>query len=74
LPHRKLDTCSAPSRPEQVAKITIFVVGYWRDHLGAIEAGRVALFGDHKPPDTLVRVESLSRPEYPIEIEAIAVA
>jgi enamine deaminase RidA (YjgF/YER057c/UK114 family) len=33
----------------------------------------VALFGDHKPPDTLVGVERLSRPEYLIEIEAIAV-
>jgi enamine deaminase RidA (YjgF/YER057c/UK114 family) len=56
-----------------VAKITIFVVGYRREHLPAIEQGRVALFGDHKPADTIVGVEALSRPEYLIEVEAIAV-
>jgi len=38
-----------------------------------IEESRVALFGDHKPADTLVGVEALSRPEYLIEVEAIAV-
>jgi enamine deaminase RidA (YjgF/YER057c/UK114 family) len=64
---------AAGARPEQVTKITIFVVHYQRDHLPAIEEGRVALFGDHKPADTLVGVEALSRPEYLIEVEAIAV-
>jgi enamine deaminase RidA (YjgF/YER057c/UK114 family) len=64
---------AAGARPEQVAKITIFVVGYRRDYLPAIEDGRVALFGDHKPADTLVGVEALSHPGYLIEVEAIAV-
>lgn len=64
---------AAGARPEQVAKITIFVVDYRRDDMPVIEEGRVALFGDHKPPDTLVGVETLSRPEYLIEVEAIAV-
>jgi enamine deaminase RidA (YjgF/YER057c/UK114 family) len=32
----------------------------------------VALFGDHKPADTLVGVEALS-PGYLIEVDAIAV-
>ena len=64
---------AAGARPEQVAKITIFVVDYQRDRLPVIEEGRVALFRDHKPPDTLVGVETLSRPEFLIEVEAIAV-
>ena len=64
---------AAGARPEQVTKITIFVVDYRREHLPAIEAGRLALFGDHKPADTLVGVETLSRPDYLIEVEAIAV-
>ena len=34
---------------------------YRREYLSAIEAGRVALFGPHKPADTLVGVEALSR-------------
>jgi enamine deaminase RidA (YjgF/YER057c/UK114 family) len=64
---------AAGARPEQVTKITIFVVGYRREYLPAIEEGRVALFGDHRPADTLVGVEALSRPEYLIEVEAFAV-
>jgi enamine deaminase RidA (YjgF/YER057c/UK114 family) len=61
------------ARPDQVTKITIFVVNYRREHLPVIEAGRVALFGDHKPTDTLVGVAALSRPDYLIEVDAIAV-
>ena len=64
---------AAGARPDQVAKITIFVVDYRREQLATIEAGRVALFGDHRPADTVVGVETLSRPEYLIEVEAIAV-
>jgi enamine deaminase RidA (YjgF/YER057c/UK114 family) len=61
------------ARPEQVTKITIFVVNYRREYLPVIEEARVALFGDHKPTDTLVGVAALSRPEFLIEVEAIAV-
>jgi enamine deaminase RidA (YjgF/YER057c/UK114 family) len=65
---------AAGARPEQVTKLSIFVVGYRRDYLPVIEEARVALFGDHKPADTLIGVQTLSRPEYLIEVEAIAVA
>ena len=68
---RALD--AADARSDEVAKITIFVVGLRDDHLAAIEAGRVALFGDHKPADTLVGVEALAHPGCLIEVEAIAV-
>jgi enamine deaminase RidA (YjgF/YER057c/UK114 family) len=64
---------AAGGRPEHVSKITIFVVDYRREHLPAIEAGRQALFGDHKPADALVGVAALSHPEFLIEVEAIAV-
>jgi len=33
----------------------------------------MAVFGDHKPADTLVGVEALAEPGYLIEVEAIAV-
>jgi len=61
------------ARPEQVTKITIFVVQYRAEYLPAIEEGRLALFGDHKPADTLVGVETLAHPGCLIEVEAIAV-
>jgi enamine deaminase RidA (YjgF/YER057c/UK114 family) len=61
------------ARLEQVAKITIFVVDFRLEYLPAIREGRVALFGDHKPADTLVGVEALAHPGCLIEVEAIAV-
>jgi len=61
------------ARPEQVTKITIFVVRHRPEYLPVIEEARVALFGDHKPADTLVGVEALARPGYLIEVDAIAV-
>lgn len=64
---------AARARPDQVTKITIFVADYRREHLPTIEEGRVALFGDHKPADTLVGVQALSKPGFLIEVEAIAV-
>ena len=64
---------AAGALPEQVTRITIYVVGYRRDeHLAIIEEARVRLFGDHKPADVLLGVASLS-PDYLIEVDAIAV-
>ncbi|MEH6416187.1 RidA family protein [Pseudomonas sp. CGJS7] len=64
---------AAGARPDQVAKITIYVVDYQRDRcLATIEAARKTLFGDHKPADVLLGVTSLS-PGYLIEVDAIAV-
>jgi enamine deaminase RidA (YjgF/YER057c/UK114 family) len=68
---RALDAAGA--RPDQVVRLTIFVAGYERAHLDRIEKGRTALFGDHKPSDTLVGVAALTRPEYMLEVDAIAV-
>ena len=56
-----------------MTKITIFVVQYQDECLPAIEDGRVALFGDHKPADTLIGVQALAHPGCLIEVEAIAV-
>jgi enamine deaminase RidA (YjgF/YER057c/UK114 family) len=64
---------AAGARPEQVAKLTIYVVHHERGYLPAISEARVAVFGDHKPADTLVGVETLAEPGYLIEVEAIAV-
>lgn len=64
---------AAGARPDQVARITIYVVDHKREYLPIIEAARVALFGDHKPADVLVGIATLSNPEYLIEVDAIAV-
>jgi enamine deaminase RidA (YjgF/YER057c/UK114 family) len=63
----------AGARPDQVARLGIFVVALHEDRLPAIETARVALFGDHKPVDTLLGVETLAHPGCLVEIEAIAV-
>jgi enamine deaminase RidA (YjgF/YER057c/UK114 family) len=64
---------SAGARPQDVARITIYVVDYQRDdHLPIIEEARLTLFGDHKAADVVVGVTALS-PGYLIEVDAIAV-
>lgn len=64
---------AAGARPDQVARITIYVAGYRREHLPLIEAGRRAVFGDHKPADVLLGVATLSDPGLLIEVDALAV-
>ena len=64
---------AAGAKPEHVTKLGIFVANYRREHLAMIEKGRVALFGDYKPSDTLVGVAALSHPDFMIEVDAIAV-
>ena len=64
---------AAGASPEQATKITIYVVHNWAEYPSAISEARMAVFGDHKPADTLVGVEALAEPKYLIEVEAIAV-
>jgi enamine deaminase RidA (YjgF/YER057c/UK114 family) len=61
------------ARARDVARITIYVVGHRPEYLPAIEAARAAVFGDHKPADTLLGVETLAEDGRLIEVEAIAV-
>jgi len=64
---------AAGARPEQVCKITIYIVDYRRDeHVPIIEKAQIALFGDHKPANVVVGIAMMS-PGYLIEVDAIAV-
>jgi enamine deaminase RidA (YjgF/YER057c/UK114 family) len=64
---------AAGARPEEVCKITIYVVDYNRDeHVPIIEQAQMALFGGHKPANVVVGVAVMS-PGYLIEVDAIAV-
>lgn len=64
---------AAGARPEQVCKITIYIVGYDRDeHVPIIEEAQISLFGDHKPANVIVGVAVMS-PGYLIEVDAIAI-
>lgn len=64
---------AAGARPEQVTKITIYVVHHRPEYLPVISEARVAAFGEHKPADTLVGTATLAEPGYLIEVDAIAV-
>jgi enamine deaminase RidA (YjgF/YER057c/UK114 family) len=56
-----------------VTKLTIYVVHHRPEYLPMISDGRIAAFGNHRPADTLVGVETLAEPGYLIEVDAIAV-
>ena len=64
---------AAGARPEDVAKLTIFVAGLQQAHLPVIAEARAAVFGDHKPADSLIGVQVLAHPGSVIEVEATAV-
>lgn len=64
---------AAGARPAQVAKITIFVVRYRREHLHLIDEAKRELFGEYLPADTVVGVEALAKPDYLIEVDAVAI-
>jgi len=70
-----VQTCLAAVgvQPSEVARITIYVVGYRPEYQDDISAARIAVFGDHRPADTLLGVETLFEPGYLIEVEAVAV-
>jgi enamine deaminase RidA (YjgF/YER057c/UK114 family) len=58
---------------DDVARITIYVAGHRPELIPLISEARDAVFGDHRPADTLLGVETLAEPGYLIEVEAIAV-
>ena len=58
-----------------VAKLTIYVVGYEQGKVGVIrDAVRQHFGGGSLPACTLVGVQALGRPEFQIEVEALAIA
>jgi enamine deaminase RidA (YjgF/YER057c/UK114 family) len=59
--------------PANVAKLGIYVVGHRPEYLAAISEARTAVFGDHKPADTVIGVETLAEGGRLIEVEAYAV-
>ena len=64
---------AAGATPADVAKITTYVVDHRPELIPVISECRTALFGEHRPASTLVGVAALARPEFKIEVEAIAV-
>jgi enamine deaminase RidA (YjgF/YER057c/UK114 family) len=58
---------------QDIAKLTIFVVGHRPELAQALLAARSTVLGDHKPASTFLGVEKLIQPEPLVEVEAIAV-
>jgi enamine deaminase RidA (YjgF/YER057c/UK114 family) len=64
---------AAGAQPDQVARITVYVVGHREELLDPISEARIAVFGDHRPADVMIGVETLAQPGFLIEVDAIAV-
>jgi enamine deaminase RidA (YjgF/YER057c/UK114 family) len=64
---------AAGARPDQVVRITIYLVGHRPENLPVISQARVTVFGDHKPADVVLGVETLAEAGRLIEVDALAV-
>lgn len=58
---------------QDIAKLTIFVVGHRPELAQPLLGARTEVLGDHKPASTFLGVEKLIRPELLVEVEAVAV-
>ena len=58
---------------QDIAKLTIFVVGHRPELAQPLLAARSDALGDHRPASTFLGVERLIRPELLVEVEAVAV-
>jgi enamine deaminase RidA (YjgF/YER057c/UK114 family) len=66
---------AARSSVADVMKLTIYVVGYQPEKASVIQNALRNRFGDGDLPAlTLVGVQALAKPEFQIEIEALAIA
>jgi enamine deaminase RidA (YjgF/YER057c/UK114 family) len=61
------------ARPEQVAKLTVFVVDHDMSKLGVLTESVKAMFGETLPAQTLVPVPKLAVDPMLFEVEAIVV-
>jgi enamine deaminase RidA (YjgF/YER057c/UK114 family) len=61
------------ARPDQVAKLTVFVVDHDMSKLGVLTQNVTAMFGDRLPAQTLVPVPRLAIDPMLFEVEAIVV-
>ncbi len=64
---------AAGAAPADVAKLTIYVVGFRPESRDLLVPELQAMFGDHPPANTLLGVEALARREYLLEVDAVAV-
>jgi len=66
---------AAGCSPGDVAKLTIYVVGYDQEKVTAIREAVNHHFGSQQlPACTLVGVQALARPDFLVEVEALAIA
>ena len=57
-----------------VVKLNVYVVGYQPEHRALLQSVREKHVVKDKPPaSTLIGVQALARPEFLVEIEAVAV-
>ena len=59
------------ARPDQVVKLTVFVVGHDMSKLGVLTENVMRMFGDRLPAQTLVPVPKLAIDPMLFEVEAV---
>lgn len=59
---------------DDVVKLNVYVVGYKPEHRAVLQSVREKFVNKDNPPaSTLIGVQALARPEFMVEVEAVAV-
>ncbi len=61
------------AKPDQVAKLTVYVVNHDMSKLGVLTQNVIAMFGDRLPAQTLISVPKLAIDPMLFEVEAVVV-
>lgn len=61
------------ARPDQVAKLTVYVVDHDMSKLGVLTQNVVAMFGDRLPAQTMIPVPMLAIDPMLFEVEAVVI-
>lgn len=70
----RLALAAGGAKPDDVVRITLYVVDYRPEHIEVIGRAMNAFFDqDKQPASTVLGVQSLALPEFLVEIEATAV-
>lgn len=73
LENVRLALAAAGAAPEDVVRVTVYIVNYQPDEAGPVSSAMADFFKGNPPASTLIGVQALALPDFRVEIEVTAV-